>query len=232
MSNPSLDPTLVAIFLRDHPEFLADHPELLSSQKLSHQTGGKTVSLIERQIDLLREKNRALEFKLAGLVRNAQENEAIATKLQSFTRNLLLASNNEAVPSVVEQSLRNLFSVPQIALRLWDVDEAYQKLDCAAPVQVEIITLANSMTTVYCGPNSDFQAASWLVDGGTAARSLALIPLRVGANPDAFGLLVLGSADPSRFTTDMGTSFLDRLGELSSAALARLTPHSISRALK
>jgi uncharacterized protein len=114
--------------------------------------------------------------------------------------------------------------VPQTALRLWDIDESYQNLDCALPVEVEIITLANSMPKPYCGPNSDFLAATWLADGGVSARSIALVPLRVGASPDAFGLLVLASADPSRFTTEMGTTFLERIGELSSAALSRLIP--------
>jgi uncharacterized protein len=71
MSN--LAPENVIGFLKDNPGFLEAHPELLSSLSVPHQTGGKTVSLIERQIDLLREKNRALEFKLAALVRNAQE---------------------------------------------------------------------------------------------------------------------------------------------------------------
>jgi uncharacterized protein len=226
MSKYSPDPESVATFLRDNPGFLSAHPELLSHLNLQHQTGGKTVSLIERQIDLLRDKNRALEFKLAELVRNAQENEAISNKLQSFTRALLLAGQSEQVPNIVEQNLRALFSVPQTALRIWEIDEKFQKLDCALAVEVEVISLANSMSSPYCGPNSDFQAAAWLSDLGNSARSLAMIPLRIGASPNAFGLLVLGSADPARFTTSMGTTFLERIGELSSAALARLMPQS------
>ncbi len=233
MSTPSPDPTAVVNFLRDNPGFLNSHPELLGQLNIQHlgdRAGGKTVSLIERQIDVLREKNRALEFKLAGLVRNAQENEAISGKIQTFTRHLLLARENREVPAIVEESLRTLFSVPQTALRLWEVDEAYSQLDCALPIEVEVISLANSMNHPFCGPNSDFLAASWLPDHGKSARSIAMIPLRIGASPDAFGLLVLGSADPSRFSPDMGTAFLERIGELSSAALARLLPRSGNQA--
>lgn len=224
MNNPSseLNNDSVAAFLREHPEFLAHHPDLLTSLSLPHTTGGKTVSLIERQIDVLREKNRALEFQLAALIRNASENDAIGNKLQSFTRNLLVARETAQIPETVEQSLRSLFSVPQTALRVWEIDEAYQGIDAATPVEVEVITLANSMKTPYCGPNSDFLAAAWLVDGGTSARSIALIPLRVGASPNAFGMLVLGSADSARFTPEMGTAFLERIGEITSAALSRL----------
>ncbi len=220
MSNTLLDEESVAAFLREHPQFLMQRPDLLSSLTLAHTTGGKTVSLIERQIELMREKNRGLEYKLTTLVRNAQENEAIANKLHSFTRALLLARAD--LPDVLQQNLRSLFSIPQSALRIWEVDEAYQNLECAQPVAVEVITLANSMKSPYCGPNSDFLAASWLIDGGTSARSVAMIPLRAGINPNAFGMLVLGSSDAERFTTDMGTAFLERIGELASAALASL----------
>ena len=54
-------------------------------------------------------------------------------------------------------------------------------------------------------------------------QSLALLPLRQGVAPQAFGLLVLGSPDPSRFTQEHGTAFLERIAELSSAALLGLT---------
>lgn len=221
MSNALIDEE-VATFLREHPQFLVQRPDLLTSLTLAHPTGGKAVSLIERQIDLMREKNRALEYKLTTLVRTAQENEAIANKLHSFTRALLLAQGKANLPDSLQQSLRSLFSIPQTALRMWEVDEAFQNLECAQPVAVEVITLANSMKTPYCGPNSDFLAASWLVDGGTSARSVAMIPLRAGANPNAFGMLVLGSSDPERFTSDMGTAFLERIGELASAGMSSL----------
>ncbi|HQN14586.1 MAG TPA: DUF484 family protein, partial [Quisquiliibacterium sp.] len=117
---------------------------------------------------------------------------------------------------------RSIFSVPMVALRLWGVREAWRDLPVAAPVEVDAITLANSMKTPYCGPNAEFQAASWLPDGGATARSLALMPLRKGVDPHAFGMLVLGSADPSRFQMNMGTAFLDRIAEITSAALARV----------
>lgn len=136
----------------------------------------------------------------------------------------MLAADPAGLPHTIEQGLRSLFSVPQTALRLWAIDEQFKHLDCALPAEPEVITLANSMKTPYCGPNTEFVAASWLPDQGRSARSVALIPLRVGVQPEAFGLLVLGSADPSRFSADMGTAFLERIGELCSATAARLMP--------
>ena len=92
----------------------------------------------------------------------------------------------------------------------------------AAPVEVDAITLANSIKQPYCGPNADFMAAAWLPEGGSTTRSIALLPLRKGLEPNAFGLLVLGSPDPGRFQAGMGTAFLERIAETASAALSRL----------
>ena len=105
---------------------------------------------------------------------------------------------------------------------LWGLREAYREFACAAPVEVDAITLANSMKQPYCGPNADFQAASWLPQGGASTRSTALLPLRKGVEPTAFGMLVLGSSDPGRFQMNMGTAFLERIADIASAALSRL----------
>jgi uncharacterized protein len=213
-------------FLQSNPTFLgqylAQHPQQLANLYVPHATGGKTVSLVERQVEVLRDKVKQMERGIADMVRNAQENDAIVSKLYEFTRALLLNADTEKLPTVVEEQLRSLYAVPQTALRIWDVADAYQGLHSAQPVEVDVIQLANSMQAPYCGPNSDFRAVSWLDGSGSNTKSLVLIPLRVGASPDAFGLLVLGSPDDRRFTSSMGTAFLSRIGEVASAALSRL----------
>jgi hypothetical protein len=78
------------------------------------------------------------------------------------------------------------------------------------------------MQAPFCGSNVGFEAAAWMVSDPTTIRSLAMMPLRVGGDPKAFGLLALGSSDPDRFQVTMGTAFLSRIAELASAALARL----------
>ena len=107
-------------------------------------------------------------------------------------------------------------------MRLWGLREVHHDLEWALPVPVDAITLANSMRQPFCGPNSEFQAATWLPDGGADTRSIALLPLRKGIDPNAFGMIVLGSADPDRCRSGMGTAFLERIGETASAALSRL----------
>jgi uncharacterized protein YigA (DUF484 family) len=212
----------VAQYLHDNPGFFDAHGELLASITVPHPHGGRAVSLVERQVDLLRDKNKALEMRLAELLRLGQENDAIADKLQRWTRDLLRARDVRELPDVVVEGMGAGFSVPQVALRLWRVDAAHRDLRCAAEVEPEVLTLADGIRLPYCGTNADFKAATWLPGGGAQTRSIALLPLRVGAAPEAFGLLVLGSPDPSRFQAGMGTAFLERIAEISSAALSRL----------
>jgi len=212
----------VAQYLRTHPEFFESHTELLASISVSHPHGGRAISLQERQLEVLRERHRALEMRLADLIRIGQENDAITDKLQRWSRQLLLAAEPASLAQVVVEGLQTGFSVPQVALRLWHLREAYRDLPAGAPVEVEAVTLTSSIQQPYCGPNVDFQVAGWLPGGGETTRSIALLPLRKGIDPNAFGLLVLGSPDPGRFQTGMGTAFLERIAETASAALSRL----------
>ena len=217
---PSAD--AVAQYLVRHPGFFEERPDALVAVTLPSSHGGRAISLHERQLEILRERNRALEQRLADLVRIGQENDAITDKLQSWTRRLLLESEPGNLPGIVADALSGVFAVPQVALRLWGLRAPYREGSHAAPVSAEAIGLANGLKAPYCGPNSDFAAAAWLPGEGTETRSLALVPLRRGLDPNAFGLLVLGSADADRFRAGMGTTFLERIGETASAALSRL----------
>jgi uncharacterized protein len=213
----------VAEYLRDNPAFFELHGELLSSITVPHPHGSRAVSLVERQVEVLRERHKALEMRMAEMLRAGQENDAIADRLQRWTRDLLREPDLAALPAVVVDGLREGFSVPQVALRVWRVAEAYRELPAAQPVEPEVVTLTDSFKQPYCGPNADFTAAGWLAGGGADTRSLALLPLRVGFAPESFGLLVLGSPDAERFKAGLGTAFLERIAELASAALSRLT---------
>ena len=137
-------------------------------------------------------------------------------------RSLLSETDEGELPSTLIRELKQIFEVPFAALRLWNIKPAHASLDCAQAVESDTITFANSMRVPFCGSNVGFEAASWLGPDGVV-KSIALLPLRVGAHPETFGMLVLGSADADRFHSSMGTAFLERIGELASAALARLS---------
>jgi hypothetical protein len=213
-----LDSNAVAGFLSDNPHFFEEHSELLARIKLTSPVAGRAVSLQERQMEVLREKIKSLELRLAELLRIAQENDAITQKFLMWTRSLLLARNDVDLPHMLISGLQTIFSVPHATLRIWGVAEEFAHTWFAANVSEDAKIFCNGLTTPYCGPNQDFEAASW-IDDAESIKSIAMLPLRVGAAPDAFGLLVLGSPDPLRFSSDMATDFLSKIGETASAAM-------------
>jgi uncharacterized protein len=217
-----IDDSHILSYLHEHPDFFERQASLLGSIRMQSSHGGRAISLQERQMEVMREKHKVLEGKLAELIHIARDNDAIVDKMHHWTRQLLIAQDNSKLPDVVLNSLSSQFNVPLTALRLWGVKTEFTHLAVAAAVPVETITLANSMMLPYCGMNSDFQAATWLPEKGNQARSLALLPLRVGADPKSFGLIVLGSPDPERFKASMQTAYLSSISEIASAALSRL----------
>ncbi len=212
----------VARYLAEHPDFFEQHPELLGMINIPHPQNGQAISLVERQSLLLRDRIRALEARIAEMLRHGEENDVIADKVVHWARSLLLQTDPAQLPATAVEELKRLFAVPFGAVRVWDVQPAYSGLACAEAVSDDVKRLASSMQAPFCGSNVGFEAARWMAADESAVRSLAMLPLRVGASPDAFGLLVLGSPDKDRFQITMGTAFLARIAELASAALARL----------
>ena len=215
----------IAHYLARHHDFFENHPQLLSQMQLPHPHDGQAISLVERQSLMLRERVKALEGRVAEMVRHGQDNDVLAGKLVTWVRALLAETDRMALPATLINQLKITFEVPYAALRLWQPTSELESLDCARPVEADTVSFANSMRVPFCGPNVNFEAAAWL-DGGDAVRSVAMLPLRCetddGADAETFGMLVLGSTDADRFDSKMGTAFLERIGELASAALARL----------
>jgi uncharacterized protein len=234
----------VADYLLATPEFFADHAEMLATIRLANPHGKAAVSLQERQMEMLRDKNKHLERRLAELLRYGHENDSIASKFNRWTIRVMAERDPYALPRTIASGLREIFDVPQAALRVWDVAEPYAQADFARHVGEEVRIFANSLTTPYCGANTGFEAAQWLApavgavadesgagnatpESAHVTESIALLALR---NPEgteeasAFGLLVMGSADARRFHDGMATDFLTQIGALASAALSRLLP--------
>ena len=213
----------IANYLVNTPDFFERHAALLAAVQLTSPHGQRAVSLQERQAEMLREKIRSLELKGAEMIRHGNENTTIADKLQRWTRELLLTREARDLPTVATSAIAEQFLVPQVAIKVWDVAPEFASEPFAQGASEDVMAFASSLMRPYCGANPGLEAAQWLVDPASAA-SLALIPLRVGIAPQAFGLLVLASSDTQRFASDMGTDFLERIGELTSAALSRLRP--------
>jgi uncharacterized protein YigA (DUF484 family) len=213
----------IANYLANTPGFFERHAELLASIHLTSPHGQRAVSLQERQMEMLRDKHKGLEMRIMEMIRHGQENVAIADRLHRWTRALLLTHDPVEVPAVLVRELQHQFLIPQAGIRLWGVAEAFQGQPFSQAVSADAQSFTSSLTTPYCGMNSGFEASGWLEDS-VAVTSMALIPLRADLATPAFGMLVLGSPDPTRFSADMGTDFLVRIGDLASAGLSRLLP--------
>jgi uncharacterized protein YigA (DUF484 family) len=214
----------IANYLANTPDFFARHAQLLAAVQLSSPHGTRAVSLQERQAEMLREKIKALEHRLMDMVRHGNENVIIADRLHRWARHLFQVQSGRALPATIAAEIQNQFMVPQVAIKVWDVDSRYGAEVFAEGVSEDAKSFASSLTQPYCGVNSGFEAVNWLEDTAMA-MSVALIPLREGSangTGPAFGMLVLASPDPQRFQSGMGTDFLERIAELASAALSRL----------
>lgn len=214
----------IANYLANTPDFFERHAQLLAAVQLTSPHGNRAVSLQERQAEMLREKIKALEHRIMDMVRHGNENQVIAERLYRWARELFLVQSGRALPATLVAQLQNTFVIPQVALKVWDVDTRYAQDPFAQGVSDDAKTFATSLTQPYVGVNSGFEAVGWLEDPATAL-SIAMIPLRTGAaTSPAIGMLVLASPDPQRFHSGMGTDFLERIAELASAALMRLAP--------
>jgi uncharacterized protein YigA (DUF484 family) len=213
----------IANYLANTPGFFERHADLLASVQLTSPHGQRAVSLQERQMEMLREKHRGLENRIVEMVRHGQENTSIADKLHRWVLAIMKTANPGDLPDTLVRELRHQFMIPQAAIRIWGAAEVFNVLPFAKTVGDDVRSFANSLTHPYCGVNSGFEAVSWLEDPRTV-MSMALIPLRNEEGGEAFGMLVLASPDPTRYSADMGTEFLQRIGDIAGAGLTRLLP--------
>ncbi len=116
--------------------------------------------------------------------------------------------------------LRDDFAVPHLAVRLWDRPADTDELPEFAQVSQELQAFAETLAQPYCGSTSGFETSSWFGEASPHVRSQALIAMRNGGG--TIGMIAMGSEDVERFYAGMGTIYLERLGEMASAALARV----------
>lgn len=221
---PGITEEEIANYLIHTPAFFERHAGLLASVQLTSPYGNRTVSLQERQMEMLREKIKGLERRIMDMIRHSQDNEALAQRLHRWVRAVLLAHDDAQLPVVLCEQLQHEFLIPQVGVRLWGLPEqplsaVAQALPCAQAVSDDARTFARSLSQPYCGVNAGFEAAQWLADP-TSVTSLALLPLC--SQGQVFGLMVLGSPDPTRYSADMGVEFLTELADVAGAALSRL----------
>jgi uncharacterized protein YigA (DUF484 family) len=213
----------VAQYLSHNTDFFERHQNLLARLRLPHVRSGATISLVERQVEVLREKQASLEDKLAEFVRVARANDALADKVHRFTRRLLKASSREEVLTQVEASLREDFDAFNSVLILVGLEPQSFSARFVRTLTTEDSNL-KSFESLFasgkprCGQVRDTQREFLFGSDANEIGSVALVPL---GEKGSLGLLALASADRDRFHPGMSTEFLARMGELISDALRR-----------
>lgn len=211
----------IATYLQRNPEFFERHLALLARLKLPHVRGGSTISLVERQIEVLREKVAGLEGKLADFVKVARANDALADRLHRFTRRLIPAGTRAEMLARIETGLREDFDAFHAALVLIgtapaDVAPRFVRAVAADDPNLKSFESLFASGKPRCGQARDSQREFLFGPEGLEMGSVALVPL---GEKGSVGLLALGSADRDRFHPGMSTEFLARLADLVHDAL-------------
>ena len=197
----------VAEYLQKNPEFFNEHEDLLAGIVISHPYGGRTVSLSERQMIMLRERNKDLERKLLEWVEVAKENESLQDKVHHYTLALLASHDLSDTKNVATRKLQEIFAVPHAVMRLWKEQ----------PPSVEMMVFADQHSKPICAHQAAHDTLQWFGEAAGHLRSFAYIPLR--NDTQSIGMLILASEDAQRFYPEMGTMFLQRIAELVSSAV-------------
>lgn len=231
-SPKTLDPSAVRQYLTMNPDFFNQHADVLPRLHIPHDVGGGTVSLIERQVSVLRGKCNRLESSLRDLITVARENERLHMRLHRLIQDIVSAESMDELVNASRESLKENFKADDVRLFLTSSDEHLEKkennknektfarklksnhytLSSKDPV-FELFAKNFAEAETYCGPLDEEQRALLCTGCETELASAAIIPLQYNGQQ---GLLVMGSSDASRFTAGKGVMFLNQLGEVLS----------------
>lgn len=212
----------VARFLEDNPDFLERNPELLARLNVPHGVAGGAVSLIERQVGALRERQHSLQRQLRELVSNARENDVISTRLHDYARAMLRARDLDEVLDETRALVRDKFRLDAVAIRIYDDAGSAGRPELAAADDALMQALAAETTDSRprCGVSlaATFRKDLFGDDAMGIIQSLGILPVD---EDGVTGFIVLGSQDPHRFESGMSTDYLARLGALFASAASR-----------
>lgn len=216
--NTEIPAEQIKSFLRKHPNFFEENAHLLTEISLPSPHGNGVISLAERQQLAQRDKIRVLEAMMAQMIQHAEENDATSAKVHEFSVHLLNQQSFGALQQLISETLQLDFSVTKSIIRIWvkPSNSAIAQDTVFTPVSETFSDWIMGLGQVHCGAKPEF--ADDLPDNHL--QSYAFIPLSKKAlNQRPFGVLILGAEDQQRFRADIGTLYLEHIGELVSAAL-------------
>jgi uncharacterized protein YigA (DUF484 family) len=217
---PALEAEAVAAWLQQHPDFFAEHDDLLTAMRIPHQRGD-TVSLVERQLKILRERNIEMRHRLSQLMDVARDNDRLFEKTRRLILALMDANSLDDIVIAVEDSLRQEFQVPFVSLILFsDNPMTVGRWVTSAEAQKAIGGLISGGKTV-CGALREHELEFLFgADQSKEVGSTAIVALN---HQGLHGVLAIGSRDPQHYKSSVGTLFLTYIADVLSRLLPRFT---------
>lgn len=217
---PVLEAQAVAEYLRAHPAFFVEHEDVLAELRIPHQRGD-TISLVERQLKLLRERNIEMRHRLSQLMDVARDNDRLFDKTRRLILDLLDASSLDEVVIAVEDSLRQEFQVPFVSLILFsetatpvgrwvNSSEAHQAIG-------GLLTGGKTVSGTLRDHELDFLFGE---EQRKEVGSSAVVAL---THQGLHGVLAIGSRDPQHYKSSVGTLFLTYIAEVLGRIVPRFT---------
>jgi len=212
-------------YLTANPDFFEHNPRLLSSLNLPHSSGD-AVSLVERQVSVLRQKELKLERQLKELISVARANDVLSAKIHQLTLQLMGAEDLAATVLALEEAMRSGFGADQSVLVIFGEAGAFADVDAGRFFRVldrkdALLKPFDTFLTgsgPRCGRIRDSQREFLFQNDAEEIGSAALVPVGTDAE---IGFLAVGSIDSDRFHPGMSIDFLSRLGDLIAGALKR-----------
>ena len=210
-----LDDTQVAEYLRQHPGFFSDKEELLVSMTVPH-AAGQAVSLVEKQLGILRERNSELRNRLSKLIDSARSNDRLFSHSRKLVLSLLDCKNSAQAVDVIYASFARDFGIETTQILLFDNNTISRaRNESLIVADREIGRYLKARQTVGGGLTKD-EIRLVFADNAERVGSAALSVLAYG---EVYGVLAIGNEDPNFYNSDMGTLFLNYIAEVLSRVL-------------
>lgn len=211
----------VAEYLRANPEFFATQDELLASLSLQHESG-KAISLMERQVTVLREQGIEARQKLNNLLENARNNDQLFDTTRNLVLALLRAENVTEIASVTQDQLAYHANIDACEIILIDHpglnSSPATRRESAANLRRDFGDVFRLKRT-HCGAINAEQIAYLFPGSEQTIRSTAICP--VMNNSEVLALLAFGNREDNYFNVNLDTLFLDFIGRVVGAVLDR-----------
>ncbi len=218
-----LDPEQVASFLETNPHFFESHQDLLMELSLPHESGS-AVSLIERQVAVLRERNMDMRHRLSKLLDNARENDKLFDKTKRLVLTLIegqdLGDVIDALFYCFDKELNIQFTSVYLFGNPDKIAGGQAHVVSLAEARQHISTLLKSNRAI-CGTLNPKEMQFLFGKSAPEIGSVATVPLMHGS---VFGMLAIGNRDPNYYRSSMGTLFLGYIAEVLNRILPKYLP--------